>query len=363
MLSKSVEQKSMEQPLAFISHSSQDKAIAQKLASTLRDYEIDVWIDHEQIGLGASIPSKISEGLSKCDAILLLISSHYLQSRWCRAEYEPLLAKEIESGRVFVIAVRLDNSELPVLLHAKRYADFRSGITDTGIRELVESIGSGASYSGFERLVPTQSGGYQHSVLSMVISSTLREYPASALGSANILDGKSLVDLYRAIELLIERFQELCDEIVQALVAGGIRPDDHQSVYGSVSAGQARLSAANRKLARIASDMRQIASSLFDILPENSALRAKFGALLQVCATISVAEDFLVVEFGTPLKISRQTNAREKAWGWEIDQVDNLDRHDSWDNSLKLDEYRKVLMELDEYRTELRREIARVATG
>jgi TIR domain-containing protein len=149
----------MSQPLVFISHSSQDKPLAQELASTLRNQEIDVWIDHEQIGLGDSIPSKISEGLSRCDAILLLISSHYLQSRWCRAEYEPLLAKEIESGRVFVIAVRLDNSELPVLLHAKRYADFRSGITDTGIRELVESIGSGASYSGFERLVPTQSHG------------------------------------------------------------------------------------------------------------------------------------------------------------------------------------------------------------
>jgi hypothetical protein len=354
----------MTRPVAFISHSSRDAGVASSLASALRDLGIDIWIDHEQVRLGDSVPGRIEEGLSKADAILLLVSASYLQSRWCRAEYEPLLAREIESQRTYVIVLRLDDAELPLLLRAKRYVDFRSGITREALEELARDIANGVSYSRFERLVPEGEVGYRHSVLSMIIASTLREYPVSALGREAVLAGRSLIDLYRAVEALIERFQDLCDEIVQALVAGGVRAGDHQSVYGSAfKLGEAGLRRTNRKLSSIASDMREIASSLKEILPEGSRARERFGDLLQICATISVAEDFLVVEFGTPPTISLRADEEAEHWFPPAGQLASLDRHDSWDNSKKLDEYTNVLSQLDIYKGQLRREIARLASS
>src|SRR4051794_4549672 len=118
----------MSKAVAFISHSAKDKSFARTLASKLRDYEVDVWIDHERIKFGDSILAKISEGLSNCDVILVVISFSYVQSPWCRAEYEPLLTKEIEAKRTLVIPVRIDDAEVPVMMSAKRYIDLRGGL-------------------------------------------------------------------------------------------------------------------------------------------------------------------------------------------------------------------------------------------
>ena len=125
--------------------------------------------------------------------------------------------------------------------------------------------------------------------------------------------------------------------------------------------GEARLRSSNRKLASIASDMRELASSLRAILPEESPMRERFGGLLQICATISVAEDFLVVEFGAPMGISVRAEEEAPKWFPPAEQIAALDHHDSWDNSKKLNEYSRVLAQLDTYKSELREEIARLA--
>src|ERR1039458_2164229 len=113
----------MTKPLAFLSHSSEDKILAQELTLELRARGVEVWIDDEQIGFGDSIPGKISDGLQHADVILLLVSPSFLASSWCRAEYEPLMAQEIQSGRTTVIPLRLNRCEMPALLQGKRYLD------------------------------------------------------------------------------------------------------------------------------------------------------------------------------------------------------------------------------------------------
>jgi TIR domain-containing protein len=131
---------SMPNALAFISYSSKDKDFATRLSQALRSRNIDVWIDHEQIRFGDSVLGKISDGLKRCDAILLVVSTAFVNSSWCRSEYEPLLTREIDENRTVVIPLRLDDAELPVFLTAKRYADFRSGLADSILDELAESI-------------------------------------------------------------------------------------------------------------------------------------------------------------------------------------------------------------------------------
>lgn len=172
------------------------------------------------------------------------------------------------------------------------------------------------------------------------------------------------MSLFKTVETLIERFQALCDEIMQTLDDGGIRPGDHRSVYGSArTLGLNRMSAANRRLASIASDMRDLAVSIEGMLPDDSTIRRRFSTLLQICATISVAEDFLVVEFGAPLDISTQSDPERPSWFPPAEQIARLDMHDSWDNSQKMGEYSLLLKQLDGYRRGLRMEIARLAAS
>ena len=350
-------------PLVFISHSSKDKSAAGEIAIHLRDSGLDVWFDEEQIGLGKSIPTAISDGLSRADVILLLVSTHFATSRWCRAEYESLLMAEIESERTTVIAVRLDDTELPMLLRAKRYIDARRGFDRDTFTEFAEKIAEGVSFTRFERLVPAKPIGYGESVLAMVISSTLREFPIEALAREPLLQGASLLKLYSAIDTLIERFHDLCEEIVQALMAGGIVSGEHQSVYGSAyQLGEAGIRSANRKLARIAADMRDIAAGFDDILANDSPARQRFSDLSRICASISVGEDFLVILFGAPVTLPGTIPSDREEWGLETGRLACVDRHDSWDNSRKLDEYSRVSSELDSFRVALRQQIARLAS-
>jgi hypothetical protein len=66
--------------------------------------------------------------------------------------------------------------------------------------------------------------------------------------------------------------------------------------------GAAAARAANRKLLNIATDMREIGSNL-RAPSGGSSLQERFGGLANICATtISVAKDFLIVEFGAALR-------------------------------------------------------------
>jgi hypothetical protein len=388
------------QPLAFISHSQDDEPIAFTLAAALRKSGIAVWIDHEQIRLGDVVPVKIEAGLGKADSMLLLYSKSTLESGWCRSEYESLLTKEIQAG-THMLVLKLDDCVIPSLssfnypcrtgASYELYEDLSEGLTEEILDGVVEKIADGASMTRFKRLVPrdtgldrtgsgnTRLGGlrrrvgqmlrfksrndeeYHRSVLGMVISSTLRAVPVASLGQETVLAEHSLTELYQTVDTLIERFQNLCDEIIEALIAGGIESRVHHTVYGSAHRlGSARIRAANRKLAKIATDMRAIASSISGMLPQGSIAREQFSSVLQICASISVAEDFLIVEFGAPLNVAVEQDRAKMGWLPDVDQLSGVAVYDSWDNSEKLDEYSRLLAQLDDYKTELRSELARI---
>jgi hypothetical protein len=99
-----------------------------------------------------------------------------------------------------------------------------------------------------------------------------------------------------------------------------------------------------------------------DINHDFSKARERFGGILQICASISVAEDFLVVEFGSPQNIS--LTEREPKFApmfFPAGRIDGVDHYDDWDNSAKLPEYASLQAQLSEYKRQLRREIERVA--
>jgi hypothetical protein len=112
----------------FISHSSQDKEVIEKIVSELNSNGISYWVDHEQILFGDSITNKIEDGLKNSKYILVALSNNLGKSNWCRAEYGPILNREY-SGKSSnrVIPLKLDNcsdDDIPLLLYDKRRADY-----------------------------------------------------------------------------------------------------------------------------------------------------------------------------------------------------------------------------------------------
>lgn len=355
-------------PVAFISHSSEDSMTARAIAEILRQHGIESWIDHEQIRPGDSIPGRIEEGLSGCDVILVLISGSFVRSRWCRAEYEPLLSREIASGQTLVIPALLDNAKMPSLLSAKKYTDFRDGMVGTAMEELAQTILDGHSPAVMRRLLSGKEEAewtYGSSLLGMIMAKVIHDYPVTAISREKILQGKSVLDLYRTVEILIMHYEDLCDEIIELLPE--IKDGSYWPAYVF---SPKRIQRANRRLLDIANDMRDIARSLDGIVEANSPLRQRLAEVLELCTQISVVEDFLLIRLGAPVvlperplhydSLMRSRSAEE--FRYEEEQfpfgTGHVNQHTA---AIMVADMEKMLRELNTYKVQLRSAIA--ATG
>jgi hypothetical protein len=336
----------------FISYSSQDREVATAVHSALKNLGIVVWIDRENVFAGDSIASAVSAGLAGVDTGIVLLSKSYLASPWCRKEMEALLTQEIENCEASLIPAKLDDAELPPLMRAKRFVDLRKGVSEEAQRELAYAISRSPKQVGSMPSTPSE----QSSVLGMVISSVLRDYPASGLHAQAALSPHDLGRLYQAVELLIGRFQELFESLLDAIESAGIRRGEKGSLYGSAARlnRSIGIESLNRKLVSIAEDMREIAKSLDQLLPEASEIRARFVELLQICASISVLEDFVVIDLHSP-------NKPESAPRDYIPLLPQQRRHEAFFSLPKtMDDYVQALWLLDAYKRDLRRVVARL---
>lgn len=129
------------QSVVFLSHSSIDKPFIRQLASDLSKENILVWLDEQQIQVGDSISSKISQGLVESDYFIIAMSENSAKSEWVSRELNTALIDEIESKKVKVLPIRLDDCKFPVLLKDKKYANFTKSYK-AGLLDLINAIKS-----------------------------------------------------------------------------------------------------------------------------------------------------------------------------------------------------------------------------
>lgn len=125
----------------FISHSSEDKDFVIKLASDLRELGHTPWLDEWEIKVGECIVTKIEEGVSKADYVVLVLTPQSVSSGWVDREWKTAYWEEIEKSRILVLPVLLKDCKIPPLLKTKKYADFRKNYT-IGFAQLVQPIGA-----------------------------------------------------------------------------------------------------------------------------------------------------------------------------------------------------------------------------
>lgn len=102
----------------FICHTSEDKAnVAEPLAKHLEDNGVSVWLDKNEIKWGSSIIKEVSEGLQKCEFVIVILSRAFLRKNWPQRELETSLNQEASDGKVRVLPLVVgDTSDIKEIL-------------------------------------------------------------------------------------------------------------------------------------------------------------------------------------------------------------------------------------------------------
>lgn len=126
----------------FISHSSKDQVFSRWLAVDLKAAGHSPWLDEWEILAGQSIPTKVGAGLFHSDFVIVVLSQDSISSRWVENEWQAKYVHEVNSGLVCVIPALVTDCEVPALLKAKKYADFRRSYNN-GLEDVLLAIKGG----------------------------------------------------------------------------------------------------------------------------------------------------------------------------------------------------------------------------
>ncbi len=127
-------------PKVFISHSSVDKQIATTIAQSLQNAGVDVWFDEWALNPGDSLVAKIETGVADSNTVVFMISESSINSQWVRGEINAFLNADFSRRDIRIIPVRLDNSEIPLLLRDRLYIDLRGHDKSRAINQLVTLV-------------------------------------------------------------------------------------------------------------------------------------------------------------------------------------------------------------------------------
>jgi hypothetical protein len=125
--------------LVFISHSSEDRWIAQQMAAIIerraKRHGVRVFLDEKDLEAGASIPEEIRRHLENCDEFLVLLTSPSIARQWVLVE---LGAAWGLRKRITAITDKVADDLLPDIIKqtkARELNDF-----DRFVAELVDRV-------------------------------------------------------------------------------------------------------------------------------------------------------------------------------------------------------------------------------
>ena len=123
----------------FLSYSREDEARVSAVHDALQRTQLSVWRDTGQIVAGDSFISGIESGLGCSRCVVVFCSAAAIASKWVQREWNVALTLNTR-----IIPVRLDDSELPLMLRTLDYIDLRDmSRVEDAVREIVQAV-SGA---------------------------------------------------------------------------------------------------------------------------------------------------------------------------------------------------------------------------
>ena len=114
----------------FISYSSHDEALAQRLHADLQARGVRCWYAPHDIPIGGSIIDHIEQAIRLHEKLLLILSESSVASRWVEAETKTAIMRERNEGRTVLFPIRLDDAVMQsaagwaAQLHERQIGDF-----------------------------------------------------------------------------------------------------------------------------------------------------------------------------------------------------------------------------------------------
>ena len=110
---------------AFISHASQDIALAETIEEALERDGHSAWLDRSEIRLGALLRDELVTAIRGCCVVVLLWSKSAARSRWVASE----ILTAYHLGR-FIVPCSVDTKPLPQFLQHDVHLDLRNNAAD-----------------------------------------------------------------------------------------------------------------------------------------------------------------------------------------------------------------------------------------
>ncbi len=131
----------------FISYSEDDEDKVSKLVSQLKEKNLDVWFDQEQLSPGEELKSAIKEGIYSANIFLACLSSNYVNNfsnSWTERELKIAMQNEEKQNVRKIIPVRFEKAkgnQLPVIFGKRAFADLSNNTKwNKNFNRLVEAI-------------------------------------------------------------------------------------------------------------------------------------------------------------------------------------------------------------------------------
>jgi hypothetical protein len=97
---------------AFISYSSKDEELAQRLRADLQAKGVRCWFAPEDLKIGDRFRTEIDRAIRLHDKLLLLLSANSMASGWVGKEVESAFDRERRDNRTVLFPIRLDDTVL-----------------------------------------------------------------------------------------------------------------------------------------------------------------------------------------------------------------------------------------------------------
>lgn len=94
----------------FISYSHKDEEFAQQLYADLQKHNVRCWYAPEDIKIGDKIRSTIEQSIQTREKLLLVLSTHSIDSAWVEKEVETAFEKEQKLKQLVLFPIRLDSA-------------------------------------------------------------------------------------------------------------------------------------------------------------------------------------------------------------------------------------------------------------
>lgn len=123
----------------FISYSSKDYKIVNKIAEDLVKHKYYIWLDKWQLNYGDSLNDRIKNALTDSSLVMIMLSKKSVKSKWCKKELNETLNNEIIKKRSLIFPVLLEPCKIPEFLKDKLGANF-TGDYQQGFQELQDNL-------------------------------------------------------------------------------------------------------------------------------------------------------------------------------------------------------------------------------